>query len=525
MKKRKTIGFGTVVAALIFLGGTGLLYTGAIRVYNSYASLNWPETNGSVISSSVTDLGKRNKNNNFTPEIIYEYSSGSRSYVNSRVRFVPIIVSREAALEFVAKYPRGKRVIVRCNPSDPGVAVLESGAFANTWVNAVMGAVIVVLVVGICSLYWIVKQDAGKPRPPCGKGKPKSQPETDVLKRSLVGEMENDSRTRKGTLRKILWMALALAVFWWLGSGGETTLFRKGVAVLFGWQIDVVLELLGAVAAILLGISVVALAAQVMTVPRMTPLTDPADWTPTPAPRDALEAELQVLGFRFIGDFDARMFAATSTRIRAYNDPNRLHGAIFMDGQSGSERVTILEFSTRLHPSGCIITNTSQYPSIASYPPDKSVIRAPWKRTAAKVFELHQALCRAAAEEEFTAEPFSVVTFAEEVIKATRKDMEYQVEAGRYRKVAEDQYRQTLLGIVIAVPRLWLNMTYSFLFSWYRPPTSFLCWRLRRRLRKLKVQMKKDNEDSESDAGDNDMPEPASKPISAKEHEAPSVKM
>ncbi|MBA4386682.1 MAG: hypothetical protein C0404_01805 [Verrucomicrobia bacterium] len=525
-KKRKAIGFGTVVATLMFLGGAGILYSGVIRVYNSYASLSWPEAEGSVISSGITDLGKRDARYSFTPGITYEYSCGSETYVNNQVRFVPIIVSRDAAREFVARYPRGKHVAVRYKPSDPGVSVLEPGAFPNTWVNAVMGAIIVTLVAGICCVYWMVRQNSGKPLAKDGKGGTKARQEADLPEGPVVGEKGRSPQGRKGPLLKILWTALGIAVFCWLScTGGETTVFRKIVAALFGWQMDVVLEVLGAVGAILLGITVVFLSVQVMTVPRMKPLNDPAERTPTPHPRDALEAELQVLGFRFIGDFDAAMFAATSMRIRAYTDADRLQGAILMDGRSGSERATILEFSTRLHPSGSVVTNTSPYPQIWSYQLDKCVTRVPWKKTAAEVLELHQALCRAAGEEKFTAEPFSAVTFADDVIKETRKDLEYQVEAGRYRRVGEDRYRQSLWGVVAAVPRLWLKMTYSFLFSWYRPPAGFFCWRVRRRLRKFKLQTEEKNKPTQSDAKDGETSEPAPKPISAKERAAPKLKM
>src|SRR3989339_123991 len=122
--------------------------------------------------------------------------------------------------------------------------------------------------------------------------------------------MDMAPRVGKGILRKILWMILAFAAFWWCSSGGgETTMSRKVVAALFGWQMDVVLKLLGAAAVILLCITVVFLTSQVMTVPHMKPLTDPAVWTPPPHPRDILEEELQLLGFRFIGDFDAAMSA------------------------------------------------------------------------------------------------------------------------------------------------------------------------------------------------------------------------
>lgn len=359
-----------------------------------------------------------------------------------------------------------------------------------------------------------------------GKGNPKSQQETDILKRSVAGKTDKAPRAGKRMPLKILWTILALASFWWFSSrSGETTVFRNIVSTLLGWQMDIVLELLGAVAAILIGITFVFLKSQVMTVPRMKLLTDSAAWTSTPPPRDALEKELQVLGFRFFGDFDAAMSAETSIRVRAYADPDRLHGAILMDGKSRGERATVLEFSTKFHPAGSIITNNSPYPMISSYPLDKCVIRMPWKRIAADVLKLHRSLCRTAQEEKFTAEPFSTFTFAEEVIQNTRKDLEYQVKTGRYRKVGEDQYRLSLWGIVIAVPRLWLNMAYPFLFSWYRPPAGFFCWRFRRRLKKLKLQTEKNSALTKSDAKDNETPEHTSKAISAEERKAPSVKM
>lgn len=336
---------------------------------------------------------------------------------------------------------------------------------------------------------------------------------------------ESTPRAGNRIFRKIILIILAGAAFWYFRSGGnETTMFGKFVAMLLGWQIDVVLEVLGAVFMILLGITLVAMSAQVMTVPRMKPLTDPAVLT-SPHPRDTLEAELQRMGFRFIGDFDAAMSATTSMRIRAYTDPERLHGAVLMDVKSGSEHATILEFSARLYPLGSIVTNNSPYPGISSYPPDKYVIRVPWKKTATKIMELHQELCRTAREEKFTEEPVSVVNFAAEVIKATRKDMEYQIETGRYIKIGEDQYRLSKKGILIAVPLLWLNMTYSFLFSWYRPSTSFFCWRLRRRLQELKLQIEEKNKPAESDEMDDETQESVAPAISAKEREAPTINL
>jgi hypothetical protein len=68
-------------------------------------------------------------------------------------------------------------------------------------------------------------------------------------------------------------------------------------------------------------------------------------------------------------------------------------------------------------------------------------------------------------------------------------------------------------------------MAYPFLFSWYRPPAGFFCWRFRRRLKKLKLQTEKNSALTKSDAKDNETPEHTSKAISAEERKAPSVKM
>lgn len=322
---------------------------------------------------------------------------------------------------------------------------------------------------------------------------------------------------------KMLLTVITLAAFWWFGSsGGESSWFHKVFAAVMSWQLDIILEILGVIGAILLGITVVFMKAQVMTVPLMKPLTDPDSWTPVPKARDSIESELQELGFRFIGDFDAAMSSDTSMRIRAYSDPDRLVWAILMDGKSGSEKVTILEFSTKLLPAGSIVTNTSPYPVISSYPLEKCVVRVPWKKTA-KVFELHKALYDTAVEEGFAADAMPGRNFADEVIKATRKDQEYQVETGRSIKVADDKYRMSLKGVAIAVPRLWLNMTYSFLFSWFKPSDGYFKSRIRRRLsRFMRLAEEAAAAAAEKENGDD---APPAVPLSSRQREAPKIKL
>jgi hypothetical protein len=269
-------------------------------------------------------------------------------------------------------------------------------------------------------------------------------------------------------LSGIAGLALSAIVFLLLGS------WSTPIAIL--WE----------AAVIVLVITIVFTSSKRITVPVVTPLKNGDNPAQKPEARDSLEAQLQEFGFLYIGDFDIKMTARTSARIRAYISQDRLCEAILIDIASGQNMKTILEFGTRLYPSGSITTTNDSNPSIISYQPDKMKVNVPWKRTAADIYELHRSLCLTAQDETFTPAVLQPADFAESLRNDTLKDYEYQVKSHRLRRVAEGQYRLTLLESIIAAPLLWYQMAYGRLFPWYTPPDSFFCRKLRRRLRRFK---------------------------------------
>ena len=268
-------------------------------------------------------------------------------------------------------------------------------------------------------------------------------------------------------LSGIAGLALSAIVFLLLGS------WSTPIAIL--WE----------AAVILLVVTIVFVSSKPLTVPIVTPLTDQSGSALAPEPRDMMEAQVQGLGFLYMGDFDVGMIAQASVRIRAYISQDHLCEAILIDITSGQNRKTILEFCSRLYPSGSITTTNDSNPSIISYQPDKMKVNVPWKRTAADIYELHRSLCLTAQDETFTPAVLQPADFAESLRNDTLKDYEYQVKSHRLRRVAEGQYRLTLLESIIAAPLLWYQMAYGRLFFWYKLPDSFFHRKLRKRLNRF----------------------------------------
>lgn len=320
-----------------------------------------------------------------------------------------------------------------------------------------------------------------------------------LIGESLKKKKINDSGAQSdaANLPGVLWVLAIGVTCWWFWPGysddqssGEPGLFQTLFSTLTGGWISVFLSVLWKVLLVLAGVTAVYLSRKVSTVPGVTPVSDPGTNMLAPEPRDILERQLHTMGFHYLGDYNVTSISSVPSRIRAYCDPDRHAAAVLLDMISENKTTTVLQFGTRLHPSGSIVTSNSPFPSIYARPPGKMQARVPWKNTAAEVFRLHQLLCRTARDEHFEAETVHAAAFAEIVRKEERRECEYQVELGRLRKVAEDQYRQTLLGVIIAVPLLWWQMCYGSMFSWVKMPDGFFCWKLRRRLGSITVPIK-----------------------------------
>lgn len=235
---------------------------------------------------------------------------------------------------------------------------------------------------------------------------------------------------------------------------------------------------------ILFAITVVFLTSTRSRVPTVSRIDSPTSQPPVPA--GAFERQLQGRDFRFAGEYDATMTARTPTRLRIYQAPDDLCTACLIEIKMATDRVQILECHTDLSPAGSITTSTSSHPRIFAYPPGKVLAKVPWKRTVAEVLELHSALCSAAQMEGFKPQYLPRSNFADLIQQDTRLDLDYQVKHKLVKKLDPDQYKLTLLGCLVATPLVWFNMTYGFLFSWYRPGNETFCRRLRRRLKRAK---------------------------------------
>jgi hypothetical protein len=112
---------------LVFLGGVFVLiaawlaFSGVSDLCNGLASAGWPQAEGRIVRSS---LAKTRDGSHV--EIVYEYSVERQQYSSDRIAFGQAWTSASKA-EMVSRYPQGSSALVRYKPSDPRVAVLETG--------------------------------------------------------------------------------------------------------------------------------------------------------------------------------------------------------------------------------------------------------------------------------------------------------------------------------------------------------------------------------------------------------------
>jgi len=227
-------------------------------------------------------------------------------------------------------------------------------------------------------------------------------------------------------------------------------------------------------------ICVIFLKAAVQRVIRLRPLRMPVSPADQPAPRSMAEQEMQLLDFRWLGDFDASASDDVKMVVRAYVSADRFHLAVFAVAESGEESNSMIEFSTSFKPHGNLCTNNSTQASVYVYPVDKLIIKAPWKKSVRELHELHLAMCDVVAECGFQAAAVSAEGFSEALAMESRRDFEAQVGHGLLRQVGEDSYCMTVKGAVLMTSKVWWRMAYGFLFGWIRPSDASLLKRARK---------------------------------------------
>ena len=237
---------------------------------------------------------------------------------------------------------------------------------------------------------------------------------------------------------------------------------------------------------ILTGITVVYVGMQKQLVPAMTPLEDRSVDGRPPEPLNQFEAELQEIGFQYCGDYVFSAGSPVKAILQGYVSGDRAHGAVVAHFETQYETMAVIEFSTDLAPFGNISTNNNRQAETFRYPLHKTIAKAPWKKSARELYDLHRSLCEVAKANGYQAERVDPARFAEEVRNDTQRDYKTQVRKGIMVESATDVYRLSLKGVILGVPKVWLRMTYGILFFWYRRSDEAFCRALQRRFDKIR---------------------------------------
>jgi hypothetical protein len=149
------MGFGTdtgcVVGILVVIASGVLLFAG-IQWLIGLLTLRWPTVPGVVLDSYIQEGNMAEGGRGSRPIVEYQYEVNGKTYQNNRIYvgsstamssggFSDILYQLEAR-----RYPAGKQVMVRYDPSNPANAILESRAgFVVPFIGLVLLIVAIIL--------------------------------------------------------------------------------------------------------------------------------------------------------------------------------------------------------------------------------------------------------------------------------------------------------------------------------------------------------------------------------------------
>ena len=154
------VGGGWIVA-LIFAGLGGLLLRKGIAYRRSAEAMSaWQTVEGEVLESTVRKRVDRGYDSaditRYIPQVRYAYKLGgiAREGATIGVGLGDFgYTSEQQAREHAGRYPAGAQVVVRCDPQNPDVAVLEAGQVGGG--NKVIAGAIFLLL-GVCAAVFAI---------------------------------------------------------------------------------------------------------------------------------------------------------------------------------------------------------------------------------------------------------------------------------------------------------------------------------------------------------------------------------
>ncbi|MBL8219941.1 MAG: DUF3592 domain-containing protein [Bryobacterales bacterium] len=119
--EKKVFGLAAVILLLV---GVPLFWMGVRNVWRGLASTGWPVTEGVVRAAEIVA-----KDEVTSAEIAVEYGVGGMKYTTDTLHFGQTLGSSDSSeAEMRAmRYAAGRRVWVRYDPTDPGIACTEPG--------------------------------------------------------------------------------------------------------------------------------------------------------------------------------------------------------------------------------------------------------------------------------------------------------------------------------------------------------------------------------------------------------------
>lgn len=145
---------------LAFWGGVALAsayiaISNGLALHKDYAAESWPITTGTVIATNIQHrCGRANSHN---PVVTYQYEIGGKEYNSQRLYFggSPCF-SESTARAVVQRYPTGRILDIRVNPSEPNEAVIELGTHRED-LSFWMSAFIPVLVLSVWQFWRTIR--------------------------------------------------------------------------------------------------------------------------------------------------------------------------------------------------------------------------------------------------------------------------------------------------------------------------------------------------------------------------------
>lgn len=132
----------SIILGLFVVAGLVATIWGLRVIIIARRSLEWPSVEGKIevskVSSDEFDL---------LPNIEYSYCIGQRTFQQVLKFPSDITPTKEFALNYVEKYPIGKKVQVYYNPANPNHSTLEPGLAKGDWLILAIG--LGMLIIGV----------------------------------------------------------------------------------------------------------------------------------------------------------------------------------------------------------------------------------------------------------------------------------------------------------------------------------------------------------------------------------------